>query len=913
MASRFKLRDSSRGDNTAADMKKLLIILMLAVSLSALADNAASLSAASGCPGDEVEITLSLSNSDAVTAIEAKIPLGDNLSLVAGSCQLNSARSNGHTVSAAVVDKVLKIYAYSLGLNAFRGNSGALLTFKLLVGNAPGTFALTPSVVLSNAAGAQLASTATSGSVLTLAPQLTIGTSQINYGHVPIRSEYTANVSLTNSGTTPLTISNITTSNGELSVSSTSMVIAVGNTQSVTVTYSPLKRVPFAETVTIESDAVNAKVYGKWQSVNVTADPYSVNELRVVRAEGTADTEATIVLKMNNMEPIVAMQSKFALPEGIEYIDGSAKVLGRSRGHVVNASMNDGMLQILSYNSSNTPYADADGDLLSFDVRLGNSSGWYWIAPQDVILANAEQENMTSDVYGEYVVIQSPTISGSASLDFGEQTVTEQLTATYQLSNVGQATLVVDHVTFLSEGFSVITPMPLTVEPYQQASFDVAYSTETVGPFATTMNIYSNDPQSRMKSVKVSGRAYSPNSLAVAGRYDREKGYVLDVALNNHAQISAVQFDIKVSDTSIAEGDLSVTLAERLQGFTQSSSKMGDGWYRVVAFNMNNTPIPGNEGTIMTVCIPANSAPAEPVRFDIEGIVLSTLSGDNIVSPDASQLSVEIGKGFVPGDVNGDGRYSILDASMVIAYVLGRDPLSGIKEAADVNGDGNISVLDASLVVSYVLDGRPVNDTSKVNSLHASGQATEQAVIRFDGGKAYVSIPDASRFVAGQLELSLPKSAEIASISLVGENADTHSLAWRKGHNGFINVATYSLSNSPLSGEDIIEIAFAPNCCTGEIAVSNVLMTSMDNDYYEELAFAPAYVNIGTDGITDTTDELIIYAEGHNLVVISPTETTITLSSVDGKWHTLDANAGKNTYPLNPGFYLVNNHKILIK
>ena len=95
--------------------------------------------------------------------------------------------------------------------------------------------------------------------------------------------------------------------------------------------------------------------------------------------------------------------------------------------------------------------------------------------------------------------------------------------------------------------------------------------------------------------------------------------------------------------------------------------------------------------------------------------------------------------------------------------------------------------------------------------------------------------------------------------------------------------------------------------------MSNVLMTSMDNDYYEEMAFAPVYANIDTDGITDMTDELIIYAEGHNLVVISPTEVTLTIASINGKWHTLDVNAGKNTYPLNTGFYFVNNKKIIVK
>ena len=126
-------------------------------------------------------------------------------------------------------------------------------------------------------------------------------------------------------------------------------------------------------------------------------------------------------------------------------------------------------------------------------------------------------------------------------------------------------------------------------------------------------------------------------------------------------------------------------------------------------------------------------------------------------------------------------------------------------------------------------------------------------------------------------------------------------------------MAVYSLSNSCLSGEDLIEITFANNCHAGEIAVSNVLMTSLDNDYYEEKAFASAYATIGTDGIVNAIDGFTVFTEGHNLVIISDKPMTLTLSSVDGKCRTIDVVHGKNTYSLNSGYYIINNHKFYIR
>ena len=55
------------------------------------------------------------------------------------------------------------------------------------------------------------------------------------------------------------------------------------------------------------------------------------------------------------------------------------------------------------------------------------------------------------------------------------------------------------------------------------------------------------------------------------------------------------------------------------------------------------------------------------------------------------------------GDVNGDGKISILDATEIQKYIA---QLSSLKDeqlaVADVNGDGKISIIDATEIQKYI-------------------------------------------------------------------------------------------------------------------------------------------------------------------------------------------------------------------
>ena len=60
-------------------------------------------------------------------------------------------------------------------------------------------------------------------------------------------------------------------------------------------------------------------------------------------------------------------------------------------------------------------------------------------------------------------------------------------------------------------------------------------------------------------------------------------------------------------------------------------------------------------------------------------------------------------KDYLLGDVNGDGKISVLDATLIQKYISGLVTFSDTqKAAADVNGDGSVSVLDATLIQKYI-------------------------------------------------------------------------------------------------------------------------------------------------------------------------------------------------------------------
>ncbi|MBR3946714.1 MAG: DUF1573 domain-containing protein, partial [Bacteroidales bacterium] len=620
-------------------MNKILIILasLLLLGFPCFADNVLSLSEASGHPSDTVEISLSLENTDDVVAIQLDIPLGTSLTYVTGSC-VHVGRTNGHELTASVVNGTLKIITYSLSLSPYTGNSGEVLKFKLKLGNQPGTIVLEPSLaVVSAANGNSLETIVNNGSVTLLTPEIQINTPTIDFGHIPIRSVYNRSISITNSGNEPLSISEITFSNDRFSSDFNGTTIPAGGNGSITLNYAPVDEGAVNEYVTIVSNSISGN-----QTISLVADPFAVNELHVVQASGYSDSTIMVALTMNNMSEISGMQCKFKMPSALEYVEGSfALNPNRSNGHQVWSGMSNDTLTFVAFSLSNAIFSGNEDTIATFRVKLVGTTGWYYMQPIEPILSNVSGINKLSNSYAEYVIIRSPQIWCDNTLDMGSSSVTETVVRQFYVNNYGDAPLRIDNVVFNQLGFSVQNDLPLVIEQYQSTILNVAYNREQEGNFSANMQIQSNDPTNGVYNVTVSGTRYAPNCLTMSATANASyEDVTLAFDMDNYTDITAVQFDFSYPHRYYTVSTSDIVASSRINGHSLTAFQLNDSVYRVMLFSMSNNIMSGHSGNVVSVTLhPKPETVAGTYSASASGIVLSDVGGVNKFSCDAPSVS----------------------------------------------------------------------------------------------------------------------------------------------------------------------------------------------------------------------------------------------------------------------------------
>ena len=595
--------------------------------VTASAQNSLSLSSAQGHPGDTLTLTLSLNNSSAVTAMQTFIPLGSQLAYVAGSATLGS-RSVGHQLTATVLRDTLRIYSYSLSLNPYSGNSGALLTFRVVLSKEPGTYTLPLcSAMLSSATGSSLSVQASAGSVTILAPKISLSPSSVDFGHCPIRSSYTRSVTVQNIGNEPLTLSSISFGDATLSASSTTATIAASGQHTVTLTYLPVA----AGTVTMQGlFHSNARVGDS--VLTILADPFAVNELRPLAVSGYTDSIVTVQLRMNNMDSIVGLQTSIRLPEALTYIDGSFAIDPvRSQGHTATAGLQGDTLTLLVTNIQNRPLRGGDGVVASFQVRL-HGYGSHQLQLMGTALADTAGRNVLSAVYSQYVSIYSPTLSCASSAYMGSTPVTDTAEVAFTINNYGNAPLMIERVLFVnsiaSQHFAVAESLPLTVDNYQNATLHIRYTGTDAGNFGTTMQIYNNDPRRTLQLVSVSGERYEPNALSFG-----TQGSQVSVELDNYSAVAAIQMDVEYPHRFAALESTDISTTSRANGHVVSAARQNDSTMRILLLSMQNTPLTGNSGPVLYMDFhPLDSMDYTPYPVRMHNVMVANTAGTNVLS-----------------------------------------------------------------------------------------------------------------------------------------------------------------------------------------------------------------------------------------------------------------------------------------
>lgn len=622
-------------------MKHIILTLILLLGgLAARAENVVSVTSASGHPQDEVTLNVSLANTDATVAFQAEIPLGNQLTYVAGAVALNPSRITDHQVSAAVVGGSLRIYAYSLSLTPFVGNEGNLLSFTLRLKNEPGDYTLDMgSAKLSDASGTALPVNTSNGTVTILSPKLQINTTSINFGHVPSRNEYYQDVSVTNVGNEPLVITDIAFSDAVFSCPGfTETTLAPGNSANFSFKFAPMVKGAVIATATVSSNSISGNGI-----IHLNADPFAVNEIHIGNILGYCDSIVTLPISMNNMEAIMGFQIDMNLPDALEYVDFTLS--DRKADHVSMGVFNEGQLRLMAYSGSGSVFSGDDGLIGTLRLRLKGMYGYYYLNPFKVVLADTNGEDVLSDKYQGYVEIRSPRINGNDALSFGSSPVTEIMTKEYVVNNNGNAPMRIDQVVFDQLDFSIAESLPIVVEQGNRTTLHVSYNHEQAGNFNALMKIYSNDPENGLKTVTVQGHRFEPNTIALsADPFNLGNGDVeVALSLNNYTGIVALQADFQYpyQDYSVAASDF--VLTERFAGHSLYALPLNDSTYRIIVLSMLNSSVEGNQGAVLNVTLHPIATPAEEqYSVSVSQIVLSESEGRNVFSGQSVSVSFSL-------------------------------------------------------------------------------------------------------------------------------------------------------------------------------------------------------------------------------------------------------------------------------
>ncbi len=677
------------------------------------AENILSLSSVQGSPEEEVTVELSLSNTDAVTAIQVSIPLDQQLTLVEGSATLTS-RASSHQATVGTKDGVLNIVVYSLSMAALSGSEGDVVTFRLKLGKEPGDIVLDPSkTIITLTDGTAAEASVVSGTVSIRSAKAQYSSITIDYGRVPILSNYQQTLTISNVGNEPLTVTGMLFSDPVVfsCTESFPFSVAAGTSRTIALSFAPTERGNVNETVKVECNSSS-----KLNTIALKATPYAVNELHVQPATGVSDEEVTIHLTVNNMDDITGFQFEFNLPDKLKYVDGSFALSDRKADHSLMATLNGTILRAIAYSSTNTPFNGNDGDIATFRVRLDGQSG-ATLEAQKAILT-AQIKNVTTDVlsdkFGAYITIQSPNISTASNINMGRVPVTEECRKSFTIRNSGNAPLSISRILFDNEALSIEDGLPVMITAGRSKSFTIVYNSLEETEFSSTMRIYNNDPEKRLVTVTVTGSRFAPNTLYV----NTEDVLVcddlkVDVSLNNYDELTGVQFDVVLPTVTSGNKTIpvyqmkegGVVLTPRTEGMSVTQRQIDATTVRCFCYFLNQHAISSGDGKILSLAFEPLPALTEGTYIvSIQNIILGTSELTNKYSGESTVFSSFNVEGFMLGDADNDHVVDVADIVIVANYILSNGSTTIFFYNADVDGDGIIDVADIVGIANIILN-----------------------------------------------------------------------------------------------------------------------------------------------------------------------------------------------------------------
>jgi hypothetical protein len=463
--------------------------------------------------------------------------LSSNTSLMAfGTVEVGSNQKQSATVTnnggssvtinqAAVTGNGFTLSGITAPLSLAAGQSATFtVTFApRSAGNATGSVTLTPS------AGAAL-SWSLSGSGVTEGA-LTATPSSLSFGSIDLGESKSLSESLTNSGGSSVTISQISASGTGFSVSGVTLpaTLDAGQSLSFNVAFNPAGGGNASSVLTITSTASNGSL--------------------TVPLSGSATTPGTLTLSSSSLSfGAVQTSSSKTMQETVSNTGGSSVTI--TQAGITGPGFTVSGLSL--------PLTLAAGTRQSFNVIF---------APQSASSANGSL-TITSDASNSSIAVAlsgtgtaaSGVLSASPlSVNFGSVQVGDTSTRSGSFSNTGGSTVTISQVNTSGTGFGVTgLSLPLDLDAGESFTFGITFSPQSAGSASGSIAVVST-ASNTLTPITLSGSGTAVGQFGLTPTSFSFGSVMVGASKNMTATLTASGASVTVSSASVSSSEFKLT------------------------------------------------------------------------------------------------------------------------------------------------------------------------------------------------------------------------------------------------------------------------------------------------------------------------------------------------------------------
>ncbi len=324
------------------------------------------------------------------------------------------------------------------------------------------------------------------------------------------------------------------------------------------------------------------------------------NMVTLPSVSGAPGEEVTFNVALANTDAVSAMQIQIPItPDAFTVVEGSETLSSRAASHSAKVGIRDGVLNIMVWSNGMATIAPGSGGVVSFSVLLGSEPQAIALNATKVTLTDASGDALSATATNGSITISAPKAQlATRDIDFGHIPICSIYHQSLQVTNVGNAPLIITGIDPSAVELSSETPFPYEIAPGNTGYVDITYSPVERGVIEETVRLLSNNIAGT-NTIRIIADPFAVNELHVENASGiADSTVTIPLRVNNMDAITGFQFEFDLPE-QLQYVDGSFTLSDRKAGHQLVVTCKGQ-YLTAIAYTLGSGTFSGEDGIIAT-------------------------------------------------------------------------------------------------------------------------------------------------------------------------------------------------------------------------------------------------------------------------------------------------------------------------